>query len=433
MKSTIEALLEQAGRRQARGDLGSAEALLREALQHAPGQPDALHGLGLLCYQQGRMVEAHDLLRQAAAATPGNAVLHNNLGLVSRAVGDLTLAGRCYDSAIRLQGGYAEAWLNRGVLLRELGRLDAALADLEHALKLQPDLQAAARLRDELLLADIDPEELRDLTILCHGGEGLHGDFRDLAARLARARGGRRLLVVAAAPKSASTWFSNVLAAVTGYRYANLCYAFLQNEQDLYPPALLAWNRRGAVSQLHMRGTLPNARLLRYFGIRPVVLYRPLEDVVVSLYDQFRDRDWLRSRNSFSFAWIDESYTALGRDAQVDFIITHMLPWFIQFQVSWQRLERDGEVEPLWLDYDAVTSDPVVCASRALAANGLAVDGESIATRVAQLQQARTRLPKFNRGEAGRGREWLRADERRRIGTLGRGYPDYDLSAILPG
>lgn len=432
MNEASEELLMQAGRLHQAGNLTGAEQLFRQVLAVSPDHFDALQGLGIVCYQQGRLQDAVTLIGKASALRSTDPVCLNNLGMASQAVGRYDRAEACFRHAIDQEPDYAEAWSNLAGLLQKRGFLQEALHSAEQALRRDSGLQQAQTVRDRILHADVSDHDLRDLFILSTAPEGLKGDFRGLRQRLAEQRGNRRMLVLAAAPKTASTWLANLLASLTGIPYTNLCYSFLQNEHDLYPPAMLACNRTGAISQLHMKGTLPNARLLHFFDARPVVLYRRLDDVVASLFDQFEDRAYIDSPNTFSFARIDANYAALERTEKLRFIIRMILPWYIQHYYSWRRLERDGEAEPIWLSFEDVTQNTSTAVFSILSAHGMQYDSQRIDQVIKEMQANRSRVSKFNLGLVGRGQQYLSASDLGEIESLTTFYADTDFRPVLP-
>lgn len=432
MNETSDELLMQAGQLHQAGNLGAAEQLFRQILAVSPDHFDALQGLGIVCYQQGRPQEAVTLIGKASALRSADPVCLNNLGMANQAMGRYERAEDCFRRAIDQEPGYAEAWSNLAGLQQKIGSVQDALHSAGQALQLNPGLLQAQTIRDRVLHADVSDRDLRDLFILSTAPEGLRGDFRGLRQRLAEQRGDRRMLVLAAAPKTASTWLANLLASLTGFPYTNLCYSFLQNEHDLYPPAMLACNRSGAVSQLHMKGTLPNARLLRFFDVRPVVLYRRLDDVVASLFDQFEERAYIDSPNTFSFVRIDANYAVLDRQDKLRFIIRMILPWYIQHYYTWQRLERDGEAVPVWLSFEDVTQNTSTAVYDIISVNGMQYDKQHIDQVIEAMQANRSLVSKFNRGVVGRGQQYLSASDLREIESLTACYADTDFRPVLP-
>lgn len=120
--------------------INEAELALQEILQRSPGQPDALHFLGVLRHTQGQVGEALCLIQRALAAVPDNASAWNNLGNVMLLAGRGEEAADAYDHAVTHgKGGDAVRALNNlGVLHRKLGRLDRSELALRHAVERDP-------------------------------------------------------------------------------------------------------------------------------------------------------------------------------------------------------------------------------------------------------------------------------------------------------
>ncbi|MDJ0947455.1 MAG: tetratricopeptide repeat protein [Alphaproteobacteria bacterium] len=121
------------------GRLGAAERIYRALLDEEPDNPDALHLLGLVARQTGKLDEALDLIDRAIAQDPSVALYHNNRGYVLQDLGRSAESLAAYDEALRLDDGNAEAHNNRGNALALEGRLGDALAAYDRAL----DLDAA--------------------------------------------------------------------------------------------------------------------------------------------------------------------------------------------------------------------------------------------------------------------------------------------------
>lgn len=174
----------------------------------------------------------------------------------------------------------------------------------------------------------------------------------------AQERGDRQMIVVAAAPRTGSTFLANTLCQLTGLKYFRLCAAYSTNEHDLYLPALCLMNRYGCVSQLHMKGTFHNAALLKAFGIRPLILVRKIEDIVVSLARDLRIKeaaaDYGSGREGYSFLWQDICTKGLDDEGLLDLIIDLAVPWYVNFYVSWYRLIESNAVDARWVTYESM-------------------------------------------------------------------------------
>src|SRR5208282_3133260 len=82
--------LDLATRHHQAGRFAEAEALYMEILARIPDQPDALHLLGVIRFQQKRSLEAVKLIGRAIPLNPRQAAYHCNLGVV---LADLGLHG----------------------------------------------------------------------------------------------------------------------------------------------------------------------------------------------------------------------------------------------------------------------------------------------------------------------------------------------------
>ncbi|MBR8334396.1 tetratricopeptide repeat protein [Burkholderia ambifaria] len=153
------------------GRLGEAKALYDAILNAQPGQPDAMHFLGLLACQLkqydaglalmerslaarpdasyfnnlgnmlrecGRLDDAIAHYRRAVALRPDYPEAHNNLGNALRDARDPAEAMQSCSRAIELRPGYAEAYNNLGNVLQDLGELDAAAASYGKAIAFHP-------------------------------------------------------------------------------------------------------------------------------------------------------------------------------------------------------------------------------------------------------------------------------------------------------
>lgn len=191
--------LAEAIRQHRAGDLRQAERAYAARLQADPGDPDALHYLGVLRHQQGRSDEGEVLIVRALEAAPNYVDAWNNLGNVRRDCGKLDLAEMAYRQALALDDAHANAWSNIGAVLRARGRLPEAIAALEAAIERAPRmtnahynlgsaLRSAGRLGEAIRAyaraLEIDPTHARAHEML---GRMLHlAGEHDAAAKIFR-------------------------------------------------------------------------------------------------------------------------------------------------------------------------------------------------------------------------------------------------------
>ncbi|MBR8334395.1 tetratricopeptide repeat protein [Burkholderia ambifaria] len=167
----IQQALQEALTHHQAGRLGEAKTLYDAILNAQPGQPDAMHFLGLLACQLkqydaglalmerslaarpdasyfnnlgnmlrecGRLDDAIAHYRRAVALRPDYPEAHNNLGNALRDARDPAEAMQSCSRAIELRPGYAEAYNNLGNVLQDLGELDAAAASYGKAIAFHP-------------------------------------------------------------------------------------------------------------------------------------------------------------------------------------------------------------------------------------------------------------------------------------------------------
>ncbi|MEO5372836.1 MAG: tetratricopeptide repeat protein [Alphaproteobacteria bacterium] len=163
------------------GEPAQAHAACAEALIAAPGDPKALHLMGLIAMALDRPDEAIDRLRQAVAADPNSPELRGNLGLA------LSHAGRHAEAVEQFRLGLAIS-PDDPTLLKELalallegGQAEAAIPPLTRALAVAPrDAELHGTLGRVLYRLERDDEALGPLLTAA----GLAPDDAGLAVHL---------------------------------------------------------------------------------------------------------------------------------------------------------------------------------------------------------------------------------------------------------
>jgi protein O-GlcNAc transferase len=180
MTQPVEQILGQAVRLHHSGQTARAESLYREVLAGNPNHADALHFLGVLLWQTGRITDALAMFRKAAALAPQAAEIRANLvnllgqtGEILRQSGQLPSAIEVFREAARFApedpavatglarsleahgeleeafeiysrasstGGRAQDVLQNslGNALKNLGRVDPAIAAFQNAVRINP-------------------------------------------------------------------------------------------------------------------------------------------------------------------------------------------------------------------------------------------------------------------------------------------------------
>jgi tetratricopeptide (TPR) repeat protein len=365
-------------------------------------------GIGLAT--AGRLDEARAYFERMLAHEPRNADVCNNLGVLHIQRGDMASGAAMLDRAFRLNPHDAEI------------RGNAVRANLIHANAMWSQQQFAEAIAGFRRVLRYDPGNSMAMINLVDalGRTGVRAERGDFVPNPAVQAGTHML--IACMPKSGSTFLLTAVQRLTGWTPANFAYAYFQNEQELYLPYLLAVDRSDTVTQQHCRATIANVQILQGFGIRPVVLVRNLPDIVMSLVDFYDSGAVI---NTF-FA---SDWHKLGAEAKRDLIIDHVMPWYVNFYVSWRQAMADGRLDCLFIRYEDMIADKPGTLARISDFLGLAKTADECRSAVAKAEDNREKI-RFNRGVAGRGAATLTADQFVRLRRLASYHPSIDFAPI---
>jgi Protein of unknown function (DUF1232)/Sulfotransferase domain len=242
------------------------------------------------------------------------------------------------------------------------------------------------------------------------------GESRSFGQASARARrsnliGQRSHILVACMPKSGSTFLTDVIAALPGFRRAVLVPAYGRREQELDEFCLRQFDRFDFVAQNHVHFSDWTAEMCGDYGLAPIVLVRSLLDVIVSL------RDHLRNDGPVSPIYFVEPHHAALDDAQLELMIARLaLPWYINFYMSWRQAP-----DAMMIQYEDLTAHPREVIGKVLAFSGAVVTPAEVDAAIAQVRGAGA--SRFNVGRAGRGAN-LRPEVLRAVLELIEFYPE---------
>ncbi|MCF6323328.1 MAG: tetratricopeptide repeat protein [Gammaproteobacteria bacterium] len=119
------------------GELDAAETGYRSLLEMNPSEANALHLLGAIQAQRGRVREAIDLYHQALKINPQLVGAYNNLGVALYGGGSYQQASENFRRAVELMPN-AESCFNLGNCLYELKKYDEAILHYQQALEINP-------------------------------------------------------------------------------------------------------------------------------------------------------------------------------------------------------------------------------------------------------------------------------------------------------
>ncbi len=121
------------------GAIAKAEACYKRALAASPGDPRALHLLGLAAFDKGRPERALQLISKALARDPANPDFLHSAGHILQSLERYDEAASHYHDALEKDPGRALTRSNLGNTLKRSGRLEEAAAQLAQAVEISPD------------------------------------------------------------------------------------------------------------------------------------------------------------------------------------------------------------------------------------------------------------------------------------------------------
>jgi Tfp pilus assembly protein PilF len=115
------------------GDLWTASRVCDDMIKQAPGHPDVLHLMALVCKKQGQIREAEKYFRASLKSKPKQPAVLSNLGNLLKQTRRYVEADEAYARALKWMPNLRDALYNRGLMAMDQGRWDKAIEYLEQA------------------------------------------------------------------------------------------------------------------------------------------------------------------------------------------------------------------------------------------------------------------------------------------------------------
>jgi hypothetical protein len=231
------------------------------------------------------------------------------------------------------------------------------------------------------------------------------------------ATGNRAHVLVASMPKSGSSLLVRMVAELPGFRRVVLVRGHDRRENELALELLVEHHDADWVARAHVRHSATTARMIRTFGLVPVVQTRDLADTVVSLHDHLQ-----AIADVNPIAYVPEAFAEWPRDRRLEFVVDTFVPWYLHLVLSWS--EVPGVVH---IGYHQLMRAPGEQLHRIVETAGIAAGATSVDDACRRALAAE--LPTRNTVVEGRGRD-LPPVARRRLERLAGYYAGHDLSAV---
>jgi hypothetical protein len=303
------------------------------------------------------------------------------------------------------------------------------------------EVAAALSFANPFYMPDIPAENAKQLAVgLDHFAEVI------MRAKLTASRAAQTNVLLACAPKSASTFLLDALSGALQLPKAGLFTATYDagsgsalganlREQEPDELALIrnGLNLRGYVAQHHARCSPYMARLLSFYRVQPIVTHRNILDTLVSMDDMlmaWRAHNAPGESGYFSDGMPD-NFVRLDRADRLMILAQRWTPWLVQFYVGWKKCEKYGLTRPLWISYENdFLGDKHLLAVRV--AEFLDLDGSAVDRLAAAFEdKSNAAAKRLNKGVAGRGKD-VPADVRDQVMRIAGYYRDEeDLTPLL--
>ena len=159
LEPDLSAMLRRGYSAHGQGKHEEAEQLYCSILAYDPQNFDALHLLGFLNFQRGRLLEALKFVEAALSLNAGCAAALLNRGLILHALGRVKEALASYSNALKVEPNNAEMFNARGIALLDLARPREALESFECALTINSDYLEALGNRGNAMLKLNRPQD----------------------------------------------------------------------------------------------------------------------------------------------------------------------------------------------------------------------------------------------------------------------------------
>lgn len=211
-------------------------------------------------------------------------------------------------------------------------------------------------------------------------------------------------IFIACLPKTGSTFIVKTISKLIGWPYQQYMIGKGRNEQDLFEPLLRKGRFKRSCTHQHVRATEYNIQLLNKYHIKPIVLVRNIFDSIISLRDHIETENHL-----WPMVYINDSYYKLSPAKRLDFLIDMVVPWYLQFYVSWKDYSFEKKIH--WINYSDLARSSEIVISDIL--NHMQIDFSQ--RELTHLIRKEKFSHRFNKGVEGRGKIEMTHKQRMRI------------------
>jgi len=241
----------------------------------------------------------------------------------------------------------------------------------------------------------------RDLDILLDIPEETKGKFIDsiLKGNHCSFKGGNtKNVLLCAQPKSASLYFTQVVAKSLCYK--NHAIGFNKAGGGVYYPRLLSakFLSENTISHCHNVPDPLTIKLIENLNLKVIVLTRNLPDAIISRADMLVKDKWCSNITSTKGM---KKFLNGSKEDQIDIIIDLFAPSYINFFSGWQKYKNsDSGIKPIFIDYEEIHGNTLNAIKKVACGLNEEVDDDYIRQIITEIRGIN-----FNKGIVGRGKK----------------------------
>lgn len=204
---------------------------------------------------------------------------------------------------------------------------------------------------------------------------------------------------VVSPPKVGSTWLSMLLSRLLGWRQYNVIpMPANHREQEIFiSQAFKVCAENVFIPHTHTRATEPTVQFVDAFNVKVIMLKRNIYDTIISLRDHL-----VQEGVSVPCGYITPHFKTLSGEAQLDYLISQVTPWYLGFYTSWSLLNKSKPQNVKIMSYETLLKETTKAVSECLSFIGCSRTNGLIEATILDVAGQDTRK---NVGITGRGKE----------------------------
>lgn len=233
-------------------------------------------------------------------------------------------------------------------------------------------------------------------------------------------------LLLVCAPKSGSTWLTEILKDILEWPSIKLLPAYGHREQEIDLSELISSNVKGNIlsPHQHLRYSDYTEKIINILDSHIILQVRNIYDTIISYRDHMNNEN-VKVPAAFMN---NENWELLSEDKKLSFVVDLVVPWYFNFYCGWITSNLYKEKRVKIVTYNDMKKDTLSTVSNILKHIGETSEISTIEKIIEQIAGKNTRK---NKGISGRGNSIPDSLKKRVVGHT-KYYPkiNFDLIGI---